>query len=103
MLENKEPVCNENVRVNGQKLKYRKFNLNVRSDCEGSQTVEQDIQKGCGISSLREFENPSGEGPEQRVLSNAVLSRGVGLKTCRGPFTLQPSYDSVITITCVTT
>ncbi|KAK4828808.1 hypothetical protein QYF61_000865 [Mycteria americana] len=78
----------ERTRDNRQKLKYRKFYLNIRkkNHCESGQILEQISQRGCTVSLLGDFQNQTGHDPEQLALIHPALSRGLDLMTSIGTF-----------------
>ena len=50
-------VCSDRTKSNGQKLRHRKFHTNVQKNfftellySAGDRALEQDAQRGCGIS-----------------------------------------------------
>lgn len=64
---------------NGQKLKQRKLHLNIGEHCfysEHGQTLEQVVQRVCGVSTPVHIRNPTRHSPEQPVLADLYLSRG---------------------------
>ncbi|KAK4818203.1 hypothetical protein QYF61_008587, partial [Mycteria americana] len=55
------------TRGNGNKLKHRKFHLNIKElfHFRSGQAPEQASQRGCGVSIYADFQNPTGLGPQQ--------------------------------------
>ena len=84
----------DRTRRNGCKLKYRKFSLSRRRSCEGSQTVEQVAQRGCGLSIFGDTQNLTGHGPGQPAVADPALSRGLALTISPSPLPPQPFCDS---------
>jgi len=71
-------VSSNRTRGKKQKLKYRKFCLNIRKcffNCKDDCTLEQDAQRGCGVSNLADIQNPTGQGSEQPAPGGPDLSR----------------------------
>lgn len=54
-------VPSDRTRSKEQKLKYRKFHLNIAIFfcCEDSQPLEQVTQRGCGVSILGDIQDPT--------------------------------------------
>jgi len=71
---------NDRTKANGQKLKYKKCHLNMRKKlfyCEGGQSLEEVLQRDCGVFILEDSQYVTGHGPKQLVL--VALAKAGGL------------------------
>lgn len=70
----------ERTKSNGHKLKYKKFHLNIRKRLfHWYCTVEQILQRVCGVSILGDTQNATGNGPEWHFPAYPSFSRRVRL------------------------
>jgi len=74
-------ISSEGTSGIGYRLKHRKFHLNIRKSFfyEGGQTLQQFAQRACGVSFLRNIQNPTGHGPEKPAAIDPVLRQGAGV------------------------
>lgn len=74
-----------------------KLHLNIGEHCfysERGQTLEQVVQRGCGVSTSARIRNPTRHSPEQPVLADLYLSRGGWTKrSLEVPFNLKNSMN----------
>ena len=81
-------ISTERTRGNEHKLKYKKFNLNLRKNIFTVRMVEhwsRFPRETVESAFLEQFENPAGYGPEQLAVSDPALSTGGGLGDLQRP------------------
>ena len=55
-------VCSDSTRSNGLKFVHRKFRTNMQKNFgKGDGALEQVTQRGCGVSSYGDIQDPSGQ------------------------------------------
>ena len=69
-------VPTDRTRGNGRQLKHIKFHLNYLNH-EGSQTLAQIAQRGCGVSIHEDGQNATGQGPRQTALAGIARAGGL--------------------------
>lgn len=65
------------TRYNGHKLKYKK--IPVEEKLFDLRMIKHRDMGGCGVSILGVTQNLTGHSPEQAVVADPALSRGIGL------------------------
>ena len=70
-------VPSDRPRVNGHKLNYSKFHLNIRKNCGGDWMLEDVAQRGWRPSISGGSQNSAEFSPQQTTLAHCALSRGL--------------------------
>lgn len=78
-------------------FKYEK----MLSHYEDTHTLEQDIQKGCGVSILEDIQNPTGHIPGQPDLAAPALSRARTRRSPKAIPHIRRFYDSLSCLICL--
>lgn len=89
-------VTSDRTGNSGHKLRRGRLwtSVNTFFCWEGDWPLAQVVQRGCGVSLLRDIQKPSGYGPGQSALSVPAWSGGLEQMPSRGPFQLQPFCNS---------